>query len=112
MFSIHPICKIKFIDSARFMASSLPNLVDNLVEGIHKIKWKVCNFFLEYESAKENLIKHKRLSYNKDYSKKLDKKSKENSKHTFKVSNNDINKFILLLRKGLYLYEYGWLGKV
>ena len=58
------------------------------------------------------MIKHKRLSYNKDYSKKLDEKSKEKFKHTFKVSNNDINKFILLLRKGLYLYEYGWLGKV
>ena len=30
--------KIKFIDSARFMATSLPNLVDNLTEVIHKIK--------------------------------------------------------------------------
>ena len=27
--------KIKFIDSARFMASLLSNLVDNLAEGIH-----------------------------------------------------------------------------
>ena len=30
--------KIKFIDSARFMATSLSNLVDNLIEGIQKIK--------------------------------------------------------------------------
>ena len=37
--------KIKFIDSARFMASSLSNLVDNLAEGIHKIKCKDCKFF-------------------------------------------------------------------
>ena len=29
--------KIKFIDSARFMASLLSNLVDNLAEGIQKI---------------------------------------------------------------------------
>ena len=29
--------KIKFIDSARFTASSLSNLVDNLAKGIHKI---------------------------------------------------------------------------
>ena len=30
--------KLQLIDSARFMASSLSNLVDNLAEEIHKIK--------------------------------------------------------------------------
>ena len=33
--------KIKFVDSARFMASSLSSLVDNLGEGIHKIITKL-----------------------------------------------------------------------
>ena len=46
--------KIKFIDSARFMVSSLSNLVNNLAEGIHKIKYKDCDCFLEYESLKDN----------------------------------------------------------
>ena len=32
--------KIKFINSARFMATSLSNLVDNLTVPIHKIKCK------------------------------------------------------------------------
>ena len=32
--------KMKFIESARFMANSLSNFVDNLAEGIHKIKCK------------------------------------------------------------------------
>ena len=32
--------KIKFIDSASFMATSFTNLVDNLTEGVHKIKCK------------------------------------------------------------------------
>ena len=32
--------KIKFIDNARFKATSLSNLVDNLTEGIHKFKCK------------------------------------------------------------------------
>ena len=32
--------KIKFIDSKRFIATSLSKLVDNLIEGIHKIKCK------------------------------------------------------------------------
>ena len=30
--------KIKFIDSSRFMVTSLSKLVNNLAEGIHKIK--------------------------------------------------------------------------
>ena len=38
--------KIKFIKSARFMASSLSNLVNKLAEGIHKIKFKDFNCFL------------------------------------------------------------------
>ena len=30
--------RLQFIDSARFMASSLSNLVNNLAEGVHKTK--------------------------------------------------------------------------
>ena len=33
-------CRLQFIDSARLMARSLPNFVNNLAEGIHKIKCK------------------------------------------------------------------------
>ena len=36
------IYKIKFIDSARFMAISLSSLADNLAEGIHNSKWHDC----------------------------------------------------------------------
>ena len=49
--------KIRFIDSARFMTNSLSNLVDNLAEGIHKVKCKDCDCFLEYESVNNDLIK-------------------------------------------------------
>ena len=51
--------KVKFIDSARFMVSSLSNLVDNLAKGIHEIKCKDCNCFLEYENVNDNLTKYK-----------------------------------------------------
>ena len=54
------------------MASSLSNPVDNFAEGIHKIKCKDCNCFLEYEKVKDYLIKCKCFSCNKDYSKELD----------------------------------------
>ena len=47
--------KIKFVDSARFVASSFLHLVDNLAEVIPKIKCKdYCDCFLEYESSKDN----------------------------------------------------------
>ena len=51
-------------------------------------------------------MKYKCLSYNKDYSNKLDEKLKKKFKNIFKFSNSDVNKFILLLRKAVYPYEY------
>ena len=48
---------MKFICNARFMT----NLVDNVTEGIHKIKCKNYNCFLGYESTKDNLIKYRFL---------------------------------------------------
>ena len=97
--------KVKFIGSARFMTTSLSNLVDNLAEVVHGIKCKNCDCFLEYESVKDNFIKFKCLFCNKDFSNKLDEKLKKRFKNTFKFSNNDTNKLILLLRKGVYPYE-------
>ena len=88
------------------MASSLSNLVDNLAEGIHKIKCQDSDCLLEYESVKNNLKKIKCLSSNINYSNKIDEELKKRFKNTFKFSDNDINKFILLLRKGVYPDEY------
>ena len=61
--------------------------------------------FSWYESVKDNLIKYKCLSYNKDYLEKLEEKFKKRFKNIFKFSNNHINKFVLLLRKSVYPYE-------
>ena len=52
------------------------------------------------------MIKYKCLSCNKDYLNKIDGELKNRFKNTFNSSNNDINKFILLLRKDVYPYEY------
>ena len=43
---------------------------------------------------------------NKNYQHKFDEKLKKRFFNIYKLSNYDNNKFILLLRKGLYPYEY------
>ena len=88
------------------MATSLSNLLHNLTEGIHKIKCKDYDCFLEYESVKDNSIKSNWLSCIKTYFNKIDEELKKRFKNTFMFSNNDINTFILLLKKGTYPYEY------
>ena len=88
------------------MASSLSSIADNLTEGIHKTKCKGCVCFLEYKHVKANLIIYKCLSCNKSYSKELNEELKKKLKNTFKFSNSDINKFILLLKKSVYPHEY------
>ena len=68
---------LQFIHSARFMTSSLSNLVNNLSEGLHRIKCKlehddkkcqICGIkykyydcFLEYKNFKDDLIEYKHL---------------------------------------------------
>ena len=94
------------------MTTSLSSLVDNLAERIHKIKCKDCDCFLGYETVKENLIKHKCLSCNKDYSNKLDEKLKKRFKNTCKFSDNGINEFILLLKKVFILMSIWMNGKI
>ena len=98
--------KIKFIDSCRFMSSSLSKLVDNLSEGIHNNKCFDCNSNLDYIKIKNEKLLLKcfncdiycKKKFNKDLIKKL--------KNTYSFCNSDLNKFILLLRKGVYPYEY------
>ena len=78
---------LQFTDSPRFMVSSLSNLVNNLSEGIHRIKckfghddkkcetcgikYKYCDCFLEYTNFKHDLIEHKCLCCNKNHQHKV-----------------------------------------
>ena len=61
--------------------------------------------FFEYKSVHGNLINYKCLSCNENYSKKIDDELKNWFKNTFKFF-IDIYKFILLLRKDIYPYEF------
>ena len=98
--------KIKFIDSYRFMSSSVLKLVDNLSEGIHNNKCLDCNSCLDYIKIKTEKLLLKCFNCNSYYKKKFNKDLIKKFKNTYSFCNNDLNKFILLLRKGAYPYEY------
>ena len=115
------IKKLIFIDSTILMASLLSSLVNNLSEGIHRIKgkfghcdkksetfrikYKYCNCFHEYTYFKDDLTKCRCLYCNKTYQHKFDENLKERFFVTHKFCNYDNNSFILLLHKGVYSSE-------
>ena len=98
---------------ARFMASSLSNLVNRLSDGIHRIKckygnddkkwetcgikYKYCNCFVDCTNFKYDLLGYKCLCRNNNYQQKFDEKLKKRFFNTYKFCNHDNNKFILLL---------------
>ena len=99
--------KIKFIDSYRFMSSSLSKLVDNLTEGNHNNKCAACESCLHYvRSTKNEKLIFKCFNCEQYYKKKFNKDLIKRFASTYEFCNKDLNKFILLLRKGVYPYEY------
>ena len=100
---------LQFIDSAKFKASSLSNLVNNLSEGLHiikcklghgdkknekcGIKWKYCDCFLEYANFKYELIECKCSICNNNCQIKFHEKLKKRFFNKSKFSNRDNNLF-------------------
>ena len=81
--------KLKFIDSFRFMHSSLSKLVDNMSGNFNSIECKSCtenNRCGECEKSIDELT--------------------EKFPGIYQLCNGDLDKFALLLRKGVYPYEY------
>ena len=71
-----------------------------------RIKYKYFDCFLEYKKFKDDLIEYKYLCCNKNYQQKFDENLKEQFFNKYKFSSSNNNKFILLLWKALYWYEY------
>ena len=88
------------------MSTSLSILVDKLSEGIHNHKCTNCNFSPEYFSRKNGKLLFKCFNCKKKYSGKFSKELANRFKNTYRFCNDDIDKFMLLLRKGVYPYEY------
>ena len=97
--------KIKFIDIFRFMSSSLSNLVDNLSEELHNNRCTDCKSCLDYMSVDEQLI-FRCFECKKNFKKNFNNELIKRFANIYEFCNKDISKFILILRKGIYLYEY------
>ena len=98
--------KLKFIDSYRFMSTSLSKLIDNLLEGLHNNECKDCKSYLDYVTIKDNKLIFRCFSCKKNYEKNFNKELIQRFANTYEFCNRDLNKFMLLLRKVVYPYEY------
>ena len=88
------------------MSTSLSKLVDNLSEGLHNNKCVNCKSCLDYMRAKNEKLIFKCLNCKQNYEKDFNKELIKRFANTYEFCNKNLNKFILLLRKCVYPYEY------
>ena len=97
---------MKFINSFRFMSSSLSSLVNNLSEGVHGNKCIDCKSCLIYMIIKDDQLIFRCIEFKKNYQKEFNKELIKRFASIHEFCKGDINKFILLLRKGVYPHEH------
>ena len=88
------------------MSTSLSKLVYNLSEGLHNNRCVDCKSCLDYMKSKDEKLIFRCFSCKKNYEEDFNKELIKRFANTYNFCDNDLNKFILLLRKGVYPYEY------
>ena len=88
------------------MSTSLSKLVDNLSEGLHNNRCVDCKSCLDYMKTKDEKLIFRCFCCKKNYEKDFNKELIKRFANTYTFCDNNLNKFILLLRKGVYPYEY------
>ena len=87
------------------MSTSLSKLVDN-ISGLHNNKCLNCESCLDYVRTKNEKLIFKCFNCKQFDEKDFNKELIKRFANTYEFCNGNLNKFILLLRKGVYLYEY------
>ena len=88
------------------MSTSLSKLVNNLSEGFHNDKCTNCKSCLDYMTTKDEQLIFGCFRCKTNYEKDFNKELIQRFANIYEFYNGDLNKFILLLRKGVYPYEY------
>ena len=88
------------------MPTSLSKLVDNLSAGLNNNRCVDCKSCLDYMKTKNERLTLRCFSCKKNYEKDFNKELIKRFANTYSFCSKDFNKFILLLRKGVYPYEY------
>ena len=88
------------------MSSSFSSLINNLSEELHNYKCRNCQSCIDYISTKDNQLIFECTECSKNYKKHFNKDLIKRFENTHEFCARDINKFILLLRKGVFPYEY------
>ena len=86
------------------MSTSLSSLADHLSEKLYSDKCKDCKTELDYMSFEDDQLIFRCFECKKFMRKTLIKFI-DRFANTYRFCNEDINKFFLLLRKGVYSYE-------
>ena len=88
------------------MSTLLSKLVDNLSEEVHNNNCLNCKCCLDYIKTKKEKLILKCFNCKQYYEKGFNKELIKRFANTYEFCNGNLNKFILLLRKGVYPYEY------
>ena len=99
--------KIKFIDSCRFKPSKLSNLVDNMSAIFNCTEWKSCMEKIKVNSEycfvgfKNNRLVYRCKECKEEWKRPINELIEKFPK-IYKFWKGNLNKFVMLLRKGVY----------
>ena len=88
------------------MSTSLSKPVSTLSEVLRNDRCIGCKSCLDYMTTKDEQLILRWFRCKKNYEKNFNKELIQRFANTYEFCNGDLNKFILLLRKAAYLYEY------